>query len=177
METEEIPNKVPAHWVPTQSIWIQAVLGKLTEEAGELISAASRCQIQGLEEKHPDTGKLNREWLQDEIADVLALVEIINQNITELDAEQVQERCQKKFESLSRWLDILARDERTQRTLGTVSEFLITHSPEGGGLNTWRGCLKRAIQGKAEAEDWELLREVEGAINRGWDGTTTFRQG
>lgn len=38
--------------------------GKTMEETSELISAVSRCQIQGLLESHPVTGKVNREWLK-----------------------------------------------------------------------------------------------------------------
>lgn len=47
-------------------------LGKLGEELGECSAAVSRCIIQGIEECEPVTKKSNREWLEDEIADVYA---------------------------------------------------------------------------------------------------------
>lgn len=46
------------------------ILGKLLEELGELQSAAARCLIQGMDEREPVTGKQNRLWLQEELADV-----------------------------------------------------------------------------------------------------------
>jgi len=59
-------------WVPMSDPLDVAVLGKLMEEASELVSAAARCLIQGVGEIEPITGKPNREWLADEIADVIA---------------------------------------------------------------------------------------------------------
>jgi hypothetical protein len=47
-------------------------LGKLGEESNELGAAISRCIIQGIDEREPVTGKPNRQWLAEEIADVLA---------------------------------------------------------------------------------------------------------
>ncbi len=52
------------------------VIGKLLEELGEASAAASRCLIQGIDEKEPVTGKVNREWLEDELADVLANIQL-----------------------------------------------------------------------------------------------------
>ena len=59
-------------WVPmTRPIDLKH-LGKLAEELGELQSAVARCLIQGIDEVEPVTGKVNREWLREEIADVQA---------------------------------------------------------------------------------------------------------
>lgn len=64
-------------WVPmTDPIDIKH-LGKLIEELNELGSAASRCLIQGIDECEPDTGKVNRLWLEEEIADALANIELV----------------------------------------------------------------------------------------------------
>jgi hypothetical protein len=59
-------------------------LGKLGEELSELAAASSkcatavcRCIIQGVDEAEPVTGKVNREWLEDEIADVQANMDLV----------------------------------------------------------------------------------------------------
>jgi NTP pyrophosphatase (non-canonical NTP hydrolase) len=77
-------------------------LGKLSEEAGELCSAISRCIIQGIDEREPTTGKLNREWLEDEIADVLASVKLNISNF-KLDEDRVRQRMSRKMQHLQQW--------------------------------------------------------------------------
>jgi len=77
-------------------------LGKLTEECGELASAASRCIIQGIDETEPTTGRCNRLWLQDEIADVLANIELVINHFA-LDVDVIDARAERKQEYLRRW--------------------------------------------------------------------------
>ena len=50
-------------------------LGKLGEELGELANVASRCIIQGVDATDPGTGKVNRQRLLDELADVAAQID------------------------------------------------------------------------------------------------------
>lgn len=50
-------------------------LGKLGEELGELGNVASRIIIQGIDAIDPGTGKLNRQRLADELADVQAQID------------------------------------------------------------------------------------------------------
>lgn len=52
-------------------------LGKLNEELGEAISAVSRCIIQGLEGVNAKSNQTNKEWLEDELADVIANSELV----------------------------------------------------------------------------------------------------
>jgi NTP pyrophosphatase (non-canonical NTP hydrolase) len=52
-------------------------LGKLAEELNEAGSAVARCLIQGIEESEPVTRKSNREWLEDELADVMANIDLV----------------------------------------------------------------------------------------------------
>lgn len=66
------PDQLPAPWHPMTNPRDLKTLGKLCEELGEATAAASRCMIQGIEERNPDTGETNREWLTKELADVLA---------------------------------------------------------------------------------------------------------
>jgi NTP pyrophosphatase (non-canonical NTP hydrolase) len=68
--------KPPSPWQPENNKLHLAVLGKLGEETNELGSAIFRCVIQGVDGVHPVTGKHNLEALQDEIADVLAGIDI-----------------------------------------------------------------------------------------------------
>jgi len=77
-------------------------LGKLGEELGECISAISRCLIQGIDECEPVTGKLNRLWLQEEIADVLAGLGLTIERF-EPDKDFIQRRVVKKMEQLRVW--------------------------------------------------------------------------
>ncbi len=77
-------------------------LGKLGEEAGELCSAVSRCIIQGIDEYEPVSGKPNREWLEDEIADVLANCTLVASRF-KLDLDRMAERSREKEEKLREW--------------------------------------------------------------------------
>lgn len=77
-------------------------LGKLAEELGECGSAVARCIIQGVDEREPVTGKLNREWLQDEIADVIANLDLVIDRF-ELDATLIAARAERKRQYLKQW--------------------------------------------------------------------------
>jgi NTP pyrophosphatase (non-canonical NTP hydrolase) len=66
----------PSPWQPENDKLHLAVLGKLGEEVCELGSAIYRCIIQGIDGEHPVTAKTNREWLEEEIADVSAGIEL-----------------------------------------------------------------------------------------------------
>lgn len=77
-------------------------LGKLGEECNELGSAVSRCIIQGVNEAEPVTGKVNREWLEDEIADVEANLELVKRRFN-LDRDRIHRRRVKKMLFLGKW--------------------------------------------------------------------------
>lgn len=77
-------------------------LGKLGEEAGELCSATARCVIQGIDECEPVTGKPNREWLEDEIADVVAGSVLVTE-LFQLDTARIEARAQRKIQGLREW--------------------------------------------------------------------------
>ncbi len=81
-------------------------LGKLAEELGEASSAASRCVIQGIDEREPVTGKPNRQWLQDELADVLANIELVVAHFG-LDVEAIRARAERKKVHLRGWHSML----------------------------------------------------------------------
>ncbi len=73
---------------------------KLVEELGEFISATARCGMQGIDELHPVTGKSNREWLEDELADVYANCQLIEERFG-VGANPI--RIMKKLEQLRSW--------------------------------------------------------------------------
>lgn len=94
--------KDPNPWHPmTDSVALKHI-GKLGEEASELATACLRCIIQGVEEREPVTGKINREWLEDEIADVLANISLVVPYF-DLDLARIGKREAMKREHLSKW--------------------------------------------------------------------------
>lgn len=102
--TSEQAMADPSPWHPETDPKRLKVLGKLAEETNELGSALARCIIQGIDEREPVTGKLNREWLEDEIADVLANIGIAMRNL-DLDRERICLRADRKEAYVQRWLD------------------------------------------------------------------------
>lgn len=92
----------PNPWHPITDAVDLKHLGKLNEEAGELVSATARCIIQGIDECEPVTGKCNREWLEDEIADVEAGIALAKERF-HLRVDRIARRRDKKIIHLSRW--------------------------------------------------------------------------
>ena len=107
METSDIPTQAPSDWQPITSKHDLAVLGKLGEEVNELGSAICRCIIQGVDEREPVTGKMNREWLEEEIADVLALAGTAIRRLG-LDEATISERRHRKTAYKEPWFVSLA---------------------------------------------------------------------
>ena len=77
-------------------------LGKAQEELGECISAAARCLIQGIDEEHPETGKRNRLWLEEEIADAEANLQLMKERF-DLNEAFIYNRKIKKMIQLKEW--------------------------------------------------------------------------
>ncbi len=75
-------------------------IGKLLEELAECGSAASRCLIQGIMESEPDTGQINKAWLEKELADVLANIELVTERF---NLNISQERIEGKKKHLRNW--------------------------------------------------------------------------
>jgi NTP pyrophosphatase (non-canonical NTP hydrolase) len=102
MTAELIDDKPLNPWVPERDPTTIAVLGKLMEETGELVAAASRCLIQGAGEAEPITGKPNLDWLEEEIADTLANLEMVTTHFG-LDRDAIDARMSMKLGRLVRW--------------------------------------------------------------------------
>lgn len=82
-------------------------LGKLMEELGEAQSAVARCLIQGIDEREPVTHKLNREWLEDELADVSANIDLVKKHFV-LNEARMADREERKKLHLRGWHSMLA---------------------------------------------------------------------
>lgn len=98
-------SKLPSLWIPTQDPSELRSLGKLLEELNECGAAAARCLIQGLDEREPVTGKLNRAWLTEEIADVLAAARVATEKL-KLNDEAIFTRAENKYKYLNVWHDM-----------------------------------------------------------------------
>lgn len=93
-------------WIPISSPIDLKHLGKLGEECGELSAAISRCIIQGLDGREPITGKLNKLWLEDELADVLANIRL-NIHHFKLNVAYIEDRAAGKMTNLLVWHGML----------------------------------------------------------------------
>lgn len=78
-------------------------IGKFIEELGECVSAAARVLIQGIEECEPVTKKPNKEWLEDEIADIKANIDLCVDRF-KLSINKDREERKKKY--LKQWHDL-----------------------------------------------------------------------
>lgn len=99
----------------------QTALVKCMEECGELIQAAAKASIFGIESYHIHTGKPNREDLEDEIADVYAILGILEAKYR-LDHDRIIHRMGAK-QKLHIRLGILTNEESLEFVTKTVREM------------------------------------------------------
>ena len=92
-------------WHPMSNAVDLKHLGKLAEELSEAGAAVARCIIQGIDEAEPVTGKINREWLQDELADVIANIGLVVDRF-KLDKMAMVHREVRKKQHLRQWHDL-----------------------------------------------------------------------
>lgn len=114
MDTKDIPLRPISDWQPITDKHDLAVLGKMGEEMCELGEQACRtgkaifrCIIQGIDGKEPTTFKENKQWLEEEIADAMAL-QITAIARLGLDLDAIQERCDRKIGYKEPWFESLA---------------------------------------------------------------------
>lgn len=103
---KDLSMRQPSPWIPMTDPVELAMLGKAVEEVNELGSAIARCIIQGIDEAHPTTGKTNRQWLTEEMADVRAVLATLQKQfgITDYDME---ERVEVKLKHFSGWRKLI----------------------------------------------------------------------
>lgn len=98
-----------------------ALLGKLAEELGELQQAIGRCIIQGVDGKHPVTGKPNLEWLWEEACDVQNLFNFLTLPPNTLncpDWAAFSFRIERKRQHIKQWLDSIRPTAKILMTCG-----------------------------------------------------------
>lgn len=100
----------PSPWQPEDDKLHLAVLGKLGEEVNELGSAIFRCVIQGVHGRHPVTGEPNLHKLRDEIADVLAGIDLAIARF-ELDPVYIEERAVMKKQHKRKWHKMIKQEK------------------------------------------------------------------
>jgi hypothetical protein len=93
-------------WKPISNPLHLKQLGKLGEEASELCTVVSRCIIQGVDQSEPVTGKPNKLWLEEELADVLASIDRVMEG-QNLDSEFILKRADMKRLRLIQWENML----------------------------------------------------------------------
>lgn len=89
-------------WHPMTDAQDLKTIGKLGEESGELCQVICRCIIQGIDETDPTRDITNREWLENELADVTANMALVESRF-DLDAERILERALAKRVLLTMW--------------------------------------------------------------------------
>ncbi len=94
-------------WTPTTDLMTLRRMGKLTEELGELQSVAARVVIQGIDEIDPGSGKVNRQRLEHEIADVMAQC-AVTISAFRLDSRAIEARQLEKEKQMAEWEALFA---------------------------------------------------------------------
>jgi NTP pyrophosphatase (non-canonical NTP hydrolase) len=81
------------------------VMNILSEECAEVIQAISKCHRFGLDNYKPGKPKTNREHLEEEIGDLLAMVDILlDMGVVESDILESAKLA--KIEKLKKWSNI-----------------------------------------------------------------------
>ena len=81
------------------------VMNILSEECAEVVQAVSKCHRFGMDNQKPGKPKTNREHLEEEIGDLMAMVDILcSMGVVELDNLRVAKIA--KIEKLKKWSNI-----------------------------------------------------------------------
>ena len=97
-----MPEQTMNKWTPTTDLLELRRLGKLGEELGEAASVAARCIIQGIDATDPASGKINRERLENELADVQAQIGCTVLAFA-LDQDRMAMRTAEKMRQMAEW--------------------------------------------------------------------------
>jgi NTP pyrophosphatase (non-canonical NTP hydrolase) len=83
------------------------VMNILSEECAEVIQAISKCHRFGLDNYKPGKPKTNREHLEEELGDLLAMIDImLDQGVIDHNSLEVAKKA--KVEKLKKWSNIYA---------------------------------------------------------------------
>ena len=91
-------------WIKSQPVApnIPEVLSILQEECAEVIQAVSKVQRFGVDNHHPDRTKTNKQELEEELGDLLAMIDILTQT-GYLDPKAIQLALQTKTDKLKQY--------------------------------------------------------------------------
>jgi len=78
----------------------------LAEECAELIQAKSKMVRFGAQSINPETGELNIDYFNQEVADVLALFEILMENGVIFDRDRLRTLINKKRDKMRRFYNV-----------------------------------------------------------------------
>lgn len=83
----------------------QEIMNILSEECAEVVQAISKCHRFGMDNHKPGKPKTNREHLEDELGDVLAMIDIMLEHDI-IDSNKIEVAKLNKFEKLKKWSTI-----------------------------------------------------------------------
>lgn len=81
-------------------------LFRFGQRMGVAGAAVSRCIIQGIDEREPVTGKLNRDWLCESLVEIISTIPPIVASLN-LDRKAMDLRCGRKMAHLRQWHGML----------------------------------------------------------------------
>ncbi len=85
------------------------VMNILSEECAEVIQAISKCHRFGLDNYKPGKPKTNREHLEEELGDLLAMVDIL-QEMDVVSWTGIERAQAAKIEKLKKWSTIFEKE-------------------------------------------------------------------
>ena len=91
-------------WVKSQPVApnIPEVLSILQEECAEVIQAVSKVQRFGVDNHHPERTKTNKQELEEELGDLLAMIDILTEH-NYIDPKAVQAHKEQKTQKLKQY--------------------------------------------------------------------------
>lgn len=86
------------------------VMNILSEECAEVIQAVSKCHRFGLDNYKPSKPKTNREHLEEELGDLLAMIDIL-QEMDVVSWTNIERAQEAKIEKLKKWSTIFEKED------------------------------------------------------------------
>ncbi len=81
------------------------VMNILSEECAEVIQAISKCHRFGIDNQKPGQDKTNRQHLEEEVGDLVAMIGILMNDET-LSESKIYEASERKIDKLKQWSTI-----------------------------------------------------------------------
>jgi NTP pyrophosphatase (non-canonical NTP hydrolase) len=85
------------------------VMNILSEECAEVIQAISKCHRFGIDNYKPGKPKTNREHLEEELGDLLAMIDILKE-MGVVDSSNLELANRAKIEKLKKWSTIFEKE-------------------------------------------------------------------